>query len=62
MLSAEMFQFCSPDSIWALDANKMQITRWAISITEKTVSRVEEIALDKNLVRSLDFYRTDSVF
>jgi hypothetical protein len=62
MLSAEMFQFCSLDSIWALDANKMQITRWAISVTEKTVSRVEEITLDKNLVRSLDFYRTDSGF
>ncbi len=62
MLSAEMFQFCSADSIWAIDANKMQITRWAISLTEKTVSRVEEIALDKNLVRSLDFYRTDYVF
>ena len=25
MLSAEMFQFCSLDSIWALDANKMQM-------------------------------------
>ena len=62
MLSAEMFQFCSLDSIWVLDANKMQITRWAISVTEKTVSRVEEITLDKNLVRSLDFYRTDSGF
>lgn len=62
MLSAEMFQFCSLDSIWVLDANKMQITRWAISVTEKTVSRVEEITLDKNLVRSLDFYRTDTGF
>lgn len=62
MLSAEMFQFCSPDSIWALDANRMQITRWSISPYEKKVSRVEEIGLDKNLVRSLDFYRTDSAF
>lgn len=62
MLSAEMFQFCSPDSIWALDANRMQITRWAVSIAEKKVSRMEEIALDKSLVRSLDFYRTNSAF
>lgn len=59
MLSAEMFQFCSLDSIWTLDANKMQITRWSVSPTEKRVFRVEEIALNKNLVRSLDFYRTD---
>ena len=62
MLSAEMFQFCSSDSIWTLDANRMQITRWAVSPAEKTVSRVEEITLDKSLVRSLDFYRTDSAF
>lgn len=62
MLSAEMFQFCSADSIWTLDANRMQIVRWAVSVTEKTVSRVEEITLDKSLIRSLDFYRTDSAF
>ena len=62
MLSAEMFQFCSPDSIWVLDANRMQITRWSISPYEKKVSRVEEIRLDKKLVRSLDFYCTDSAF
>lgn len=62
MLSAEMFQFCSLDSIWTLDANKMLITRWSVSPTQKKISRVEEIALNKNLIRSLDFYRTDSSF
>lgn len=62
MLSAEMFQFCSPDSIWALDANRMQITRWSVSPVNKTVIRAEEIQLDRSLVRSLDFYRTDSGF
>ena len=62
MLSAEMFQFCSLDSVWALDANRMQFTRWSISPKDRKVTRVEEIALNKNLIRSLDFYRTDSSF
>lgn len=62
MLSAEMFQFCSLDSIWTLDANRMLITRWSVFPFEKSVSRVEDIQLDKKLVRSLDFYRTDSCF
>ena len=62
MLSAEMFQFNSVDSIWALDANKMQITRWSVSPAAHSAERKEVIALDKKLVRSLDFYATDSCF
>lgn len=62
MLSAEMFQFCSLDSVWALDANRMQFTRWSISPSDRKITRVEEIPLNKNLIRSLDFYRTDSSF
>lgn len=62
MLSAEMFQFCSLDSVWVLDANRMQLTRWVVSPLDKTVTRVEDIPLDKSLIRSLDFYRTDSGF
>ena len=62
MLSAEMFQFSALDSVWTLDANRMLITRWSVSPTDKTVLRKEEIRLDKTLVRSLDFYRTDSAF
>lgn len=62
MLSAEMFQFSALDSVWTLDANRMLITRWSVSPTGKTVLRKEEIRLDKTLVRSLDFYRTDSAF
>ena len=57
-----MFQFSALDSVWTLDANRMLITRWSVSPTDKTVLRKEEIRLDKTLVRSLDFYRTDSAF
>ena len=60
MLSAETFQFNSPDSIWALDANKMQITRWSVSPASRSAERQETISLDKKLVRSLDFCATDN--
>ena len=62
MLSAETFQFDSPDTIYALDANKMQISRWAVSAGNRSATRQEVIPLDKSLVRSLDFYATDSCF
>ena len=62
MLSAETFQFNSLDSIWSLDANKMEITRWSISVENGTAERVEEVNLDKALIRSLDFHATDSGF
>ena len=60
MLSADKFQFDSLDSIWTLDANRMEIRRWAIIPPKKSVVLKETITLDKNLVRTLDFYRTDS--
>lgn len=62
MLSAETFQFNSLDSIYALDANKMQISRWAISAKDHSATKQEVIRLDKNLIRSLDFCATDSCF
>lgn len=62
MLSAETFQFNSLDSVWALDANRMQISRWSISPVNHTAERQEVINLDKKLVRSLDFYAMDSCF
>lgn len=62
MLSAETFQFDSPHSIYALDANKMEITRWEISLSTRSAQRVEEIKLDKRLVRSLDFRTMESGF
>lgn len=52
----------SRDSIWALDVNKMQLTRWSISTTECIVKREELIPLDKSLIRSLDFRLTNNGF
>lgn len=60
MLSALQVQFNSLDSIWALDANKMQISRWSISPDSRSAERQEIITLDNSLVRSLDFYAMDS--
>ena len=30
LLSADRVRLCAPDSVWVLDANRMQISRWAI--------------------------------
>ena len=62
MISAADFQLNSLDSLWALDPNKMQITRWKISPSTGSAERVEEIKLDKKLVRSLDFRTMKSGF
>lgn len=47
MLSAETFEFQSLDSIWTLDANKMQIIRWKITSPDYVVTKEESINLDK---------------
>ncbi|MDR1381274.1 MAG: TolB-like 6-bladed beta-propeller domain-containing protein [Tannerella sp.] len=62
MLSAETFRFLSYDSLWALDANRQQISRWRISPVERSAERLEVIDLDKSLVRTLDFCVTDDGF
>jgi hypothetical protein len=62
MLSAETFQFNSLDSIWTLDANKMELRRWSMNPQECTVLQEETILLDKELVRPLDFYAMASGF
>jgi len=62
MLSAENFRFCSFDSIWILDANRMNIVRWSLAVTSANAVREEAINLDKSLVRTLDFCLTDSGF
>lgn len=59
ILSAATFQFNSLDSIWALDANRMQLTRWSVSPASRSAERQEAVELDKSLVRSLDFLLTD---
>lgn len=62
LLSVESFRFCSSDSVWVVDANKMEVTRWSIDVKGRNVSREEAIPLDKRLIRTLDFIRTDSGF
>ncbi len=62
MLSAETFHFFSLDSIWTLDANKMEITRWNLSPSLGMAERLQVIPIDKKLVRALDFYPIDSSF
>lgn len=62
MLSAETFEFQSLDSIWALDANKMQITRWKITNQNYLVTKEESINLDNRMIRALDFDRINSDF
>jgi hypothetical protein len=62
LLSAETFHFHSPDSIWILDANKMQITRWRVSCKDEPYMPEEVVYLDKSLIRVLDFYVTEEGF
>lgn len=60
VLSAERVRICSPDSVWVLDSNRRQITRWSLS--NGKAERLEEIPLDDRLIRSLDFCKTDEGF
>lgn len=62
MLSADSFAFQSLDSVWTLDANKMQITRWEIVNQNYTVKIVESINLNKKIGRALDFIRVGNDF
>lgn len=62
LLSADRVRLCSPDSIYVLDANRMQITRWAVDTMNRQVVRVEVIPLDKRLLRTLDFCKTPTGF
>lgn len=62
LLSADRVRLCAPDSVWVLDANRMQISRWAIDPEAKQVSRVETVSLDKRLLRTLDFCKTPDGF
>lgn len=62
MLLGATLKFNSLDSVWVLDPNKMQITRWSISPESHTVTREEVVRLHKDLIRTLDFYATDEKF
>lgn len=60
ILSAERVRVFSPDSVWVLDSNRRQITRWSLS--NGKAERVEEILLDDRLIRTLDFCKTAEGF
>lgn len=60
ILSAERVRICSPDSVWVLDSNRRQITRWRIA--NGNAERMEEILLDDRLIRTLDFCKTADGF
>ena len=62
MLSAENFRFNTLDSIWVLDANRMNMVRWKLLTAANSAMREEEIDLDKALVRTLDFCLTECGF
>lgn len=62
MLSGDRVQICAVDSVWALDANRMQLTRWSVDTVQRSVARVEEIPLDKRLLRTLDFCKSENGF
>ena len=62
LLSADRVRLCAPDSVWVLDANRMQITRWSVDVANRQVSRVETVSLDKRLLRTLDFCKTANGF
>lgn len=54
MLSAETVRYVN-DEIWALDANKGKLNRFVFSLSGDSLLRNEVVALDKSLLRVLDF-------
>jgi hypothetical protein len=57
MLMAENFRFTggADPEVWTLDSNKSRITRFGFSLSRDSLLRSEAIALDKKLLRPLDF-------
>ncbi len=62
LLSADRVRLCSADSVWVLDANRMQITRWSIDVPAREIVCIETVSLDKRLLRTLDFCKTETGF
>lgn len=54
MLSAENIRW-DRNSLWTLDANKSQITRFGLSLSGDSLLRKEVVSLDKEILRALDF-------
>ncbi len=54
MLSAENLRW-DGNSLWMLDANKSQLTRYSLSLSGDSLLREEVVSLDKEILRALDF-------
>lgn len=54
MLSAENLRW-DGNSLWTLDANKSQLTRYGLSLSGDSLLREEVVSLDKEILRALDF-------
>lgn len=54
MLSAENLRW-DGNSLWMLDANKSQLTKYGLSLSGDSLLREEVVSLDKEILRALDF-------
>lgn len=54
MLSVENIRW-DGNSLWVLDSNKSQITRFGLSLSGDSLLREEVVSLDKEILRALDF-------
>lgn len=54
MLSAENIRW-NGQSLWTLDANKSELTRFGFDSSGDSLLRQETVALDKDILRALDF-------
>jgi len=61
MLMAENFRFVGDKDteVWTLDSNKSKITRLGFSLSRDSLLPAKAVALDKDLLRSLDFCMYD---
>lgn len=58
MLSAENIRWCG-QSLWTLDANKSELTRYGFDLSSDSLLRQEAVNLDKDILRALDFVMYD---
>lgn len=54
MLSAENIRW-DGQSLWALDANKSELSRYGFDLSSDSLLRQEAVSLDKDILRALDF-------
>ena len=58
MLSAENIRW-NGQSLWTLDANKSELTRYGFDLSGDSLLRQEAVNLDKDILRALDFVMYD---